>query len=285
MTLGAALATPVRLAAQEQEQQRLETRQQYSVTDLGTVMALPAQNEQDPNTVVKFSNLIDFDFTNGWFPPAGLVQGTDGDLYGATVVGGANTIDTTCFGGGVGCSTIFKITPGGTLTTLYNFCSQTNCADGGNPGARLVLGTDGNFYGITEDGGANGFGTAFKITPGGTLSTLYNWCSQPNCADGNYTFLQNPGTFVEATDGNFYGANNGPGAGTVFKLTPSGALTTLHTFGTQSGDGSLPSGLIQATDGNFYGTTLTGGTTLGGTVFKITPSGTLTTLYTFCSQT
>jgi uncharacterized repeat protein (TIGR03803 family) len=247
-----------------------------------------AQNEQDPNKEVKFTNLVNFDGTHGSNPGAALVQGTDGDLYGTANAGGANT-NTACFGS---CGTVFKVTPDGTLTTLYNFCSETNCADGALPVDKLALGTDGNLYGITQFGGANGAGTFFKITPSGTLTTLYNWCSQKNCADGSYGFFPEPNTLVLATDGNFYGTNNfggnSTGAGTVFKITPGGTLTTLYTFCSQPNcaDGYTPSGgLIQATDGNFYGTTSNGGnSTFAGTVFKITPEGTLTTLYNFCSQ-
>ena len=90
---------------------------------------------------------------------------------------------------------------------------------------------------------------------------------------------------MQGSDGNFYGttfdggANCNAGCGTVFKITPSGTLTTLHSF--DSADGLPCAGLIQATDGNFYGTTAAGGANDNGTVFKITPGGTLTTLYSF----
>ncbi len=221
-------------------------------------------------------------------PEAGLVQGADGNFYGATWQGGANNYP---FGSG----TVFKITPGGTLTTLYSFCSQTECTDGYFPQSGLVQGTDGNLYGTTNYGGAGGEGTVFKITPSGTLTTLYSFCSQPNCADGTGPVS----ALVQATDGSFYGttwhggANNtqcGYGCGTVFKITPTGTLTSLYSFCTQPGcaDGQYPqAGLVQATDGNFYGTTWWGGGGVrsGGTLFRITPSGTLTTLYSFCSQT
>jgi uncharacterized repeat protein (TIGR03803 family) len=179
------------------------------------------------------------------------------------------------------------------LTTLYNFCALANCADGSYPG-QLIPGADGNFYGTTIQGGANANGTVFKITARGKLTTLYNFCSLPNCADG--TNSKDGGIAIgltQATDGNFYGTTGGGGAnngGTVFKLTPQGNLTTLYSFCSQANcaDGTGPfGGLTQATDGNFYGTTYSGGSNpvnYGGTVFKLTPEGTLTSLHTFCTQ-
>ena len=205
-----------------------------------------------------------------------LVQGTDGNLYGTTQGNPTNIPGT-----------VFKMTPGGALTTIYDFCSLSGCADGENPRGGLVQAANGNFYGTTAFGGANGLGTVFKITPGGTLTTLYSFCSQSSCADGLIPF-----GLVQAIDGNFYGTtaeggddscNPTSGCGTVFKITPSGILTTLHAFSVA--DGGLPlGGLVQASNGSFYGTTSSGGPTGNGTVFKITPSGTLTTLYGFCSQ-
>src|ERR1022692_1591280 len=246
-----------------------------------------AQDEQSLAKSAKFTTLVNFDDANGGNPAGSLIQGRDGKLYGTTFDGGSNT-NKICLG--AGCGTVFKISARGVLTTLYSFCSQTSCADGANPAASLVLGKDGNIYGITELGGATGSGTAFKITPGGTLTTLYNWCSQQVCADVAYVNLPETGSFVQATDGNFYGTNDTGGAalaGTVFKLTPSGALTTLYSFCSQTAcaDGVYPTGLIQANDGNFYGTTQFGGANRYGTVFRITPHGKLTTLYSFCSQT
>jgi len=234
--------------------------------------------------------LFSFDGTDGGNPATALVQGTDGNLYGTTGYGGANT------GCPYGCGTFFRISTSGELTTLYNFCSQANCTDGWAPSGPLVLGIDGNFYGITEFGGTGSAGcpspancgTVFKVTANGTLTTIYNWCSQPNCADGNYELLSEPGPFVQASDGNFYGVNDagGAGYGTAFKLTPSGTLTTLHNWCSEPNcaDGwDAANGLIQATDGNFYGTTYRFGANGLGTFFKMTPSGTLTTLYNFCS--
>jgi uncharacterized repeat protein (TIGR03803 family) len=218
-----------------------------------------------------------YNFQNNGYggPVAGLVLATDGNFYGTTPYGGAD----------LNVGTVFKITPDGTLTTLYSFCSQTNCTDGFNPFAKLVQATDGNFYGTTVNGGANGNGTVFKITPDGRLTTLYSFCSQTNCTDGAGTFAG----LVQAIDGNFYGTTVGGGAnsqGTVFKITPGGRLTTLYSFCSQTNctDGTAPADLVQATNGNFYG--ITGwGDNSQGTVFKITARGRLTTLYSFCSQT
>src|SRR5208283_4207146 len=195
--------------------------------------------------------------------PNGLIQASDGNFYGTTYFGGANSDGT-----------VFKITPsGGTLTTLYSFCSKgtyPDCTDGDVLYAGLVQGADGNFYGTTTNGGANSAGTVFKITPSGKFATLYSFCSQPYCTDGS-----NPEAgLIQATDGNFYGTTPIGGAykhhwGTVFKITPGGALTTPHSFGKDRALGNGPVGLMQATNGNFYGMTHTGGTSDDGTIFRL----------------
>jgi uncharacterized repeat protein (TIGR03803 family) len=219
-----------------------------------------------------FTTVVNFDGNDGADPLfVSLAQGTDGNLYGTTSEGGA------------GAGTVFKVSPTGTLTTLYNFCAQTNCTDGAYPEAGLVLATDGNFYGTTFNGGANlTGGTVFRITPGGRMTTLYSFCSQQNCADGAAPYAR----LVQATDGDFYGTTYGGGAagfGTAFKITSTGALTTLYTFCANTcEDGAEPqAGLVQATDGNLYGTAGGGGSHNAGTIFKITPQGKLTTLYSF----
>lgn len=279
---------------------------------LSLVLSLPAQN---------FNTLWSFDQTDGSEPEAGLVQATDGNLYGTTYLGGAGNFG---FSG-----TVFNITPGGSLTTLYSFCNLTQCDDGASPYAGVVQAPDGNFYGTTSQGGA-GYGVVFKVTPG-TFTTLDSFDNTDGAnpqatlvlgTDGNFygttpfsaatnacpqgcgtvfnvtpggtlktlhTFAETDGSrplarMIQGTDGNFYGTTFGGGAshfGTVFKITPGGSLTTLYSFA--GSDGATPyAGLVQANDGNFYGTTLSGG--IGkGTLFKITPGGMLTTLYVFCS--
>src|ERR1017187_7371382 len=209
-----------------------------------TAIALPAQTL---TTLYSFCSL-GFPCTDGEVPFAGLVQATNGDLYGTAYFGGPN-------GGGA----VFKITPGGTLTTLYSFCSQSNCTDGAVPMAGLVQAANGNFYGTTESGGrANGrYGTVFKITPTGTLTTLHRF----NGTDGASPHAG----LVQAADGNLYGTASSGGAtggGTVFKITPTGELTTLYSFCSQTNctDGGQPlAGLVQDTNGDFYGTTYGGG--------------------------
>jgi uncharacterized repeat protein (TIGR03803 family) len=231
-----------------------------------TAIALRAQT---------YTLLADFNGTNGGDPGyVTLVQGPDGNLWGTTIGGGPEAVGT-----------VFKMTPTGTLTTVYNFCMLANCDDGSYPYGGLVLGSDGNFYGTTEQGGGQyELGIVFKLTPEGELTTLHYFCEN-GCSDG-----YNPkAALVQGTDGNFYGTSTqgGLGYGAVFKITPGGTLTPLHSF--EGGDGRYPvAGLIQAADGDFYGTTVQGGDGSCfdgcGTVFKITPGGTLTMLHSFNSS-
>jgi uncharacterized repeat protein (TIGR03803 family) len=320
------------------------------VFGLAVAITAPAQT---------FQTLAEFQATDGAVPLTGLILGSDGNFYGTTADGGTPGPSCVYQGKGwtPGCGTVFQMTPTGTVTTLYSFCQLLNCADGMYPNAGLVQGPDGNFYGTTqytyiqEEGYIIGaqVGTVFRITPTGEFTTIYNFCSLLNCADG-----RSPSGLILGSDGNFYGttqfggANGGPnngcindvgqsvGCGTLFKLTPSGELTTLYNFCSLSGctDGFEPSGsLTQGSDGSFYGTAgamysseifqitpsgtetvlwlgpeFTGpafntplvedsagnlyGTTFkgigqetdGGTVFQLSPAGVMTTLYTFCSQ-
>jgi uncharacterized repeat protein (TIGR03803 family) len=162
------------------------------------------------------------------------------------------------------------MTPSGTLTTLYSFCSQSGCPDGSDPEAGLVQAANGDFYGTTRVGGTNSGGTVFRITPGGTLTTLYSFCSQSACTDGSSP----QSALVQATNGDLYGTTGygGNGYGTIFKITPSGELTTLYSLCSQSActDGEyLVAALVQDTNGTFYGTTSSGGANGDGTVFSM----------------
>jgi uncharacterized repeat protein (TIGR03803 family) len=216
--------------------------------------------------------------SGGLAPNGALVQATNGDLYGNSPEGGAQNLGS-----------VFKITPGGTLTTLHSFCAQSGCPDGWDPVYSLVLSTNGDLYGFTASGGADAAGTFFKITPSGTLSTLQSFCDEAGCLLGEYL---NP--LVRATNGDFYFTTQAGGianSGTVSKFNSAGTLTTLYSFTCSGSDecsnGRTPfAGLTQATNGDLYGTTQDGGNgdPGSGTIFKITMGGTLTSLYSFCAQ-
>ncbi len=229
-----------------------------------------------------FTLLHSFDGNDGSYPEGGLIQATDGNLYGTTFSGGTgnNCVDFQP----QGCGTVFKLSPNNgswTFTLLHSF----NFIDGDSPYAGLVQAANGNFYGTTAQGVVTGHicsvgcGTVFEMTPTGTVTTLHTFTG----TDGIFP----DSALVQATDGNFYGTTSGDGQpayyGTVFKITPTGTLTTLHSF--DGTDGYLPNApLVQATDGDFYGTTAEGGANQGGTIFKISATGTLITLYNFCAQ-
>jgi uncharacterized repeat protein (TIGR03803 family) len=205
--------------------------------------------------------------------------GDDGALYGATAGGGTNGGN---YYGGAG--TIFKLTLGGAFTSLFSF-SNTN---GSQPAASLTLGQDGNFYGTTYTGGASystnsaGNGTVFQMTPGGAVTLLVSF---------NGTNGSSPqAALVQGLDGVLYGTTVRGGTnasnGTIFKVTTDGVLASLVFF--NGTNGLYPyGGLIEASDGVFYGTAAGGGTNGfgvgfgGGTLFKITADGVMTTLHQF----
>jgi uncharacterized repeat protein (TIGR03803 family) len=204
---------------------------------------------------------------DGASPQGGLAVGADGNYYGTTSEGGL-------YGGGAA----FRMTPGGVFTRLYSFGSATG--DGLGPGATLVLGPDGNFYGTTFEGGQYGAGTVFRISPDGSESLVYSFSGGglPGSNDG-----ANPASgVIVGSDGNLYGTTLGGGAyggGTVYRVSPApqGAQEiVLYSFSGSPGflgsqDGASPQGnLLEGTDGSFYGTAPFGGADNGGAVFKLT---------------
>jgi uncharacterized repeat protein (TIGR03803 family) len=253
-------------------------------------IALSAQTTTGVPPAQTYTVLHSFDYADGYGPVWGLVQGTNGKLYGTTFGGGCGEK-----GEGEGCGTVFKMAANGKLSTLYEFCTQGGeCTDGLSPEAGLVQGADGKFYGTTSNGGTGyegSGGTVFSITASGQLVTLYSFCSQggKDCTDGSAP----EAGLVQGADGSFYGTTLRGGAnindpdGTVFKITLGGELTTLHSFCSEGSppectDGLYPfAGLVLGTDGKFYGTTGGGGAYGEGTVFSITVGGKLTTLYSF----
>lgn len=219
-------------------------------------VGLPAQT---------FTVLHNFELTDGYTPQAPPIQGYDGNLYGTTL-----TIAN-------GAGSVYRITPTGTLTTLHVFTGP----DGFLINGPLLLARDGSFYDTTVAGGTGlAQGTVFKITLNGTFTSLYSFCpSASSCVDGFNPYAG----LTQATDGNFYGTTfqGGTGAiacGTIFKITPTGTLTTLHSFA--YGDGCNPIAYPIEAYGAFFGST-EGGAGGYGTVYKLTPSGTLTVLHSF----
>jgi uncharacterized repeat protein (TIGR03803 family) len=212
----------------------------------GVVFKLTAEGE--------FKIVYNFPPTN-LYPTNDLVLGDDGSLYGTTAAGA-----------------VFRVSPTGAFAVLHTFNSQLG---GEGLSGGLIQGTDGNFYGTTSSGGRpsnscpSGCGTVFMMTRAGAVKTLYSFCPQNYCPDG-----ENPvGALAEGLDGNFYGTTQSGGLykeGTVFKVTPNGGFGLVYTFNQHYNVN--PGGLVLATDGNFYGTTS------GEFVYRITPAGDFTQL-------
>ncbi len=257
-------------------------------------------------TLHSFPNIFGVGTPEGVWPNAGVIQGADGAFYGTTsrsvykitaagvlttlLVGGdvkgrglatdlaGNLYGTTGTGGTLNAGTIFKLTPGGTLTTLHSF--QYNDRDGGYPTVGLTFGKDGKLYGVTPGGGASRAGVVFQITPTGTFKLLHSFRS--NGASPTQSCM-----LVRGIDGNFYGTTSNFRTvdlpETVYQITPTGVFTEIHTFGGDEGSGPV-GGLVQAPDGNFYGVTSTGGLYGFGTLYRVGPAGAFMTLHAFNGQ-
>jgi uncharacterized repeat protein (TIGR03803 family) len=264
--------------------------------------------------------------TSGITWPSVMSQGQDGDLY--------STIQTN---GSYQYGSVYKMSTSGGYTLLYSFCGEGSpCAStGANPTGGVTLGWDGNLWGTTYNGGKDGAGTAFKMTPAGDLTSLYSFTNGKDDSAPTYTLLQgqdgnmygvseaqyegqygsffklttkgkisaypfdytdgsSPNLPVQGTDLNFYGTTQGGGnaacaCGVIYKATAAGKITVLHNFSgyvsSTQYDGARPIGiLVEGADGSYYGTTYQGGEYNAGTVFKITPSGTYTLLHSFSFQ-
>ncbi len=227
----------------------------------GTVFKLdPAGNE-----TVLYSFTDTGSPADGLDPYAAPVMDTAGNLYG-----------TTRDGGFFGIGIVFRLDPSGHETVLHTFAP----AEGGDPYAGVVMDAAGNLYGTTSAALALGvLGTVFKIDTAGNFTVLHFFTGSDGCS---------PSGGVIIAEGNFYGTASGCGSfgfGTVFKLDPLGNVTVLYSFkggSTGGSDGAAPTGgLIMDAAGNLYGTTIAGGSSNAGTVFKLDPSGNETVLYSF----
>ncbi len=231
----------------------------------------------DTNGVV--TTMHSFDGTNGC-TPYGLLQGRDGNFYGTAYAGGIGFSNGNNFSG---YGTIFEVTTSGTFSTLVWF-DGTN---GANP-EPMLFGADGNFYGVTDAGGADtnigvdwndglyvlGYGVAYVLPTNGNFQVL---------ASFNHTNAgQRVSPLIQGADGNFYGTTMGGGIyglGTVFELTTNQTITTIASF--DGTNGTAPYCLLQAPDGNFYGGTHGHGNIPWPNIFELTPSGTVTSLFSF----
>ena len=225
--------------------------------------------------------------TDGAVPAGGLIQDAAGNLYGTTAYGGGASACS------FGCGTVFKVTTLGTETVLYSFAG--GAADGAYPEASLIMDLAGNLYGTTFGGGSSacpgGCGVVFKLSPTGTETVLYSFTGDTDGA--------NPiAGLIRDAAGNFYGTTllrgtpgctYSYGCGTVFELSPAGSLRVLHSFSGGADGGNPQGGVILDASGNLYGTTAGGGasTCSGGcgVVFKLSPAGTETVLYSFTGAT
>ena len=184
--------------------------------------------------------------------PSQLIQASDGNFYGTVPTGGTGS-----------AGYVFRVTPAGAFTAIYNF---TGGADGGAPMGSLIEGNDGNLYG-TSTTGASGSGALFQMTLNGAITVLHPFAA----ADG-----ATAGSLIENSAGDFFGAAQTGGAssdGTVFEYSHLGVFSVVHTFTGTAGDGSRPNpSLVQASDGLIYGVTVRGGSTGAGSLFRFDPA-------------
>ncbi|HVM50176.1 MAG TPA: choice-of-anchor tandem repeat GloVer-containing protein [Candidatus Acidoferrum sp.] len=200
--------------------------------------------------------------SSGGFAVAGLAEAADGNFYGPTLEGGLS-----------GYGTLFRVTPGNAFLTLHSF----NGVNASYSSSKFIQGSDGYLYGTSEDGGTNGnWGTVYRATTAGVVTLL---------ASFDYTSGGTPmAGLVQDSDGTFYGTTyygGTNGAGTVFKMTADGTITSLYSFTGEADGGNPFGGLLLSSDGNLYGTTEAGGTYSAGTLFRITPGGAFVTIANF----
>jgi len=216
--------------------------------------------------------------------PAGLVLGTDGNFYGTTASGGTNGA-TSCASVSLAClpgdGTVFMITPAGIEKRLYSF--GNNAGDGITPNGGMIQASNGFLYGTTSIGGTGNVGSVFKISTSGIETVIYSFGANSTLdANSPYSGL------IQTSNGNFYGtaiSGGKYGKGAVYQISNTGIESLLYSFGATATDGTTPyANLLQASDGNIYGTTIYGGAFGNGSVFKLTPAGAESILYSFGSS-
>lgn len=230
----------------------------FQVTPTGTVTVLHFFDGT-------FSGTVD-----GCYPVGVPTQASDGNLYGTSRQCGLNDDGIA-----------YKLTTAGVFTIIHQFAGGTT--DGAQPQGTLIQGSDGNLWGTSYTGGVNGSGTVFKMTTAGAVTVVYQF---PACGSGT-TGCNPVAGLAQGTDGSFYGVAQTGGAnnqGSIFKVTPGGTLTLLHSFSVTKDNGAYPiEPLALGTDGNFYGvaTDCFGGGCSPADLFQITPKGVFTDLYNF----
>jgi uncharacterized repeat protein (TIGR03803 family) len=231
-------------------------------------MTLTVTNLSFPAPSVQFNTLASFnEFVDGGFPQAGLIQASDGYLYGTTLAGGTNAGGTN--------GTVFKMSTNGILAWSVAF----NIANGQAPAAGLVQASDGNLYGTTGYGGTKGFGTVFRITTNGELTSIYSF--DPGQSEGGLP----QASLCVGVDGYLYGTtttnDSGSFGGTIFKISTNGG-PLIWSYSLAETDGSVPlAGLVQGLDGGLYGTASEDGAGYAGSVFRISTNEVFTNLYSF----
>ena len=240
--------------------------------DKGTVYKVDSTGQE----TVLYSFCSVANCTDGSTPYAGLIQDAAGNLYGTTLQGGTSNFN--CFVSQAGCGTVFKVDSTGNETVLYRFCPNGGlCSDGQSTEAGLIQDTAGNLYGTTPGGGANGYGTVFKVDSAGHETVLYSFCSEGgyDCTDGSGP----QSGLIQDHAGNLYGTTFGGGAdssrGTIFELDAAGHETVLYNFCSEDcSDGYYPlAGVLLDAAGNLYGTAPQGGSNNSGTVFRLVLGG------------
>ena len=243
----------------------------YGVSEFGGTYSNGVVFEVSPKGALKILHSFKGAPTDGYLATGNLVRDKSGNFYGTSQYGGSGTgchVEA-------GCGTIFKLTPAGKETVLYNFQGG---ADGDSPVSGMARDSSGNLYGVSYDvsSAPSYISFVFKLTPANTFSTLESF----DC------FLGGAYLLIVNQSGDLFGSacvDTATPFGSVFELTPTNQLSTLYTF-TGGSDGAIPTGkLTQDAKGNLYGSAANNGAFGGGVVFKIDPSGAYSVLYSFCA--